>query len=493
MGAAAFLAGESPSLNLSVKAVYDRLYAIAQDEGRGSVERKVSAMARLLKELGGQGGKYVVRIALGRLRLGFSDLTILDALSWWVGGDKSLRKRIEKAYQVRTDVGFIARTLKKKGIEGLKEVKLALGTPVVPALCQRLATTEEIIAKMGRVAVEPKYDGTRVQFHFSRKLASKKEETLFDFRPQGMVRSFTRNLEDVTKMFPDLVDASFGEIKAEEAVLDGEVVGFDPQTGKLRPFQETIRRKRKYQVAETAQEIPIRFYAFDLLACDGEELLRLPFEKRRARLEKVVGGGRVFCLSPQIITEKAEELLAYHAAQIKEGLEGVVVKKLKSAYDPGRRGFTWVKLKQEKGKKGGGLADTLDCLVMGYYLGKGKRTGFGIGKILVGVKRGEEFVTLTKVGTGLTDEKWREVKRRCDKLAVKERPNDYRVDKHLQPDIWCRPGLVVEIEADNVTHSPIHLAGFSMRFPRWVRFRDDKGEGEVSNLGEVKRLFELQT
>ena len=195
------------------------------------------------------------------------------------------------------------------------------------------------------------------------------------------------------------------------------------------------------------------------------------------------------------MTSNALELKKYHDQQIGRGLEGIVVKKWEAPYDPGRRGYTWVKMKQEKGKKGGGLADTLDCVVMGYYKGKGKRTVFGIGAFLVGVKSSassEKILTISKIGTGLSDEQWREMRKRIEKVATKEKPLSYMVDKNLAPDVWCSPQVVVEIEADNVTKSPIHSATLALRFPRLVQFRDDKSPREATNMIEVKKLYKLQ-
>jgi len=214
-------------------------------------------------------------------------------------------------------------------------------------------------------------------------------------------------------------------------------------------------------------------------------------------LEKtVISGSKTILISPQIITESAQELRKFHDEQIKKGLEGVVVKKWKAPYDPGRRGYTWVKLKQEKGKKGGGLADTLDCVVMGYYKGKGKRAKFGIGGFLVGVREKEgndQFLTISKVGTGLSDEQWREMRRRINEVKVKEKPKQYIIDKNLFPDVWCTPKIVVEIEADNITKSPIHTAQYALRFPRLVRFRDDKSSEEATTLAEAEKLYKLQS
>lgn len=499
-----FQTPNSKPQTLTVEEVYGRLLEIAKEGGEGSVERKINKMVELLGSLDALSCKYVVRVPLGKLRLGFSELTILDALSWMVSGGKGQREKIENAYNVQADVGHIAKIVREEGIKGLGDIKVCLGTPVMPALCQRLPTAKEMIEKMAPrqargkalVAVEPKYDGTRLQMHFSRKKKLEKTQLVFDFQLKGFVRTFTRNLENTTSMFPELVEAVFEEAKAQEAILDGEAIGFDTRTGKFLPFQETIKRKRKYEIRQKAKEIPLKFFCFDILYKDGKELIHRPFSERRKILAEVLSlKNKTIILSPQILTEDTDELSRYHDEQVKKGLEGVVVKKWQSDYEPGRRGYNWVKFKQEKGKKGGGLADTLDCVVMGYYRGRGKRAGFGIGGFLVGVKKREgsdEFLTVSKIGTGLTDEQWRELRKRADQIRVEAQPKEYLVNKNLIPDVWCAAKIVVEIEADNVTKSPIHTAGLALRFPRLVRFRDDRSASEASALQEVKKLFHLQ-
>jgi len=470
---------------LTVDEVYERLLEIAKESGEGSVERKIEKMAALINELDPLSAKYVVRIPPGRLRLGFSELTILDALSWMLVGNKSKREGIEAAYNVRADVGEIAKQFKILNLKfKIERVKPQVGIPIMPALCQRLPTPEEMIEKMGLVAAEPKFDGTRLQVHFRR---------------PDLVAIFTRNLENVTAMFPDVVEGVKKEVKAKEAILDGEAIGFDPKTGKFLPFQETIKRKRKYEIDQKAKEIPLKYFVFDILYKDGKSLLNLPLEKRRKILEETLPPkNERIVLTPQIITQSADELRRFYDEQVAKGLEGAVVKKWQAVYEPGRRGYTWVKFKAEKkGKRGGRLADTLDCVVMGYYKGKGKRAAFGIGAFLVGVRESENsdrFLTISKIGTGLTDEQWRELKLKIENLKLKteEKPKQYLVDKNLTPDIWAAPGLVVEIEADNITVSPVHTAGLALRFPRLLRFREDKSPEQATTLAEAKKLYRMQ-
>jgi len=241
-----------------------------------------------------------------------------------------------------------------------------------------------------------------------------------------------------------------------------------------------------------AAKLPLKAFVFDILYKDGEDLLAKPLSGRRMILEKTLKRGEVLELSPQIVTENADVIRKYHDEQIKNGLEGVVVKKWESPYEPGRRGFSWVKFKGEEGKTGK-LTDTIDCVVMGYYRGEGKRSGFGIGAFLVGIKKDDTFVTISKIGTGVSDELWRDIHNQLEKLKVKEKPKEYAdVDKIFNPDVWIRPQLVVEVAGDDLTKSPNHGAGIAIRFPRLIRIRTDKGSDDVTTLGELRSMFKNQ-
>lgn len=497
---------------LSVTEVYRRLRKIAEEVGEGSQQRKIDGLTSLLHALDPLACKYVVRMVLRRLRLGFSDVTILDSLSWMKTGSKDLRPEIEKAYFVRADIGGVAKLFKKKGLAGLKRISIELGVPVMPALCQRLKSADEMIEKMGMVAVEPKYDGQRIQIHWRKKiprlpgsphrsrrarddtagLVSLPAVSSKDRGESGwVVRAFTRNLEEVSFMFPELTKIG-QQIQAREVILDSEAVGFDIKTGRALPFQQIITRKRKHAISEAAKKVPLRFFVFDILYKNGKSLLDLPLAKRIAILNKTANGKKVLVRTERIVTDKPDELRNYHLKQLKVGLEGAVVKRWDDHYIPGRRGWSWVKFKEAE-EEAAGLADTLDCLVMGYYRGRGKRAEFGIGGFLVGLRRGEKFLTISKIGTGLTDEQWREMRSRADKVAVSDKPKEYgSVDKTLIPDVWVVPQIVVEIAADNITKSPVHSVGLALRFPRLVQFRDDKSPSQTTTVMEVQRLYTLQ-
>ncbi len=477
--------------SLTVKEVYERLFDITQAGGVGSQEKKITLLAELLRSVDGLSARYVARIPLNKLRLGFSDMTILDALSWMLTGDKSLRPKLENAYNVRPDIGFIAETVKEHGIKGLSSVKAKVGAPILASLCQRLPNADEMIKKMGKVAVEPKYDGVRVAIHF---------------QEREKVRTFSRNLENTTAMFPELQTIG-KQLHAHEVILDSEAVGMDPKTGKLIPFQETMTRKRKHDIEITRGNVPLKFFVFDILYKDGKDLLSLPLSERRKILETTIKmldsrnqsspdsgnpSKNILVISPQIVTDSADEIRKYHDEQLKKGLEGAVVKKWDSPYEPGRRGYSWVKFKEEEGKTGK-LTDTIDAVVMGYYRGEGKRTGFGIGAFLVGVGDGESFVTVTKVGTGVSDELWKELRKRLNDLKVTKQPKEYdKVNKIFIPDVWVVPKLVVEIAGDDLTKSPTHGAGIAVRFPRLVRIRDDKSPNDITTTKEVEQMYTQQ-
>ena len=473
---------------LSVKEVYERLILVAKYAGGGSQEKKVAELAKLLSELDQLSAKFVARIVLGRLRLGFSDKTILDALSVAERGDKSARKKLDEAYQIRPDAGHLAAAVLAKGLDkALARLEVEVGVPVMPALCQRLNHAAEIIEKMGEVAAEQKFDGTRVQIHFKRK----------GFGDGATVKTYTRNLEENSQMFPEL--SRLGEwVKGDEAVFDSEAVGIDIKTGQILPFQVTITRKRKHGVSETAKAIPLRFYLFDILAFDGRTLLAEPYFERRKVLAEAIKENKTVVVDETHRTSDPVELHKWHEEYLAEGFEGAVIKKWDGPYLPGRQGWNWVKIKEKEGSTGK-LADTLDLGVMGYYRGWGKRTVFGLGAFLVGVRKDDppsrkategqgKVVTIAKIGTGLSDDQFRDLKKRLDDLVVREMPKEYEVDKALIADVWVEPKVVVEIAADEITKSPVHTAGVALRFPRLIKFRDDKNPSGVTTLSEVEEI-----
>ena len=473
------LKAEVPQQEVQLQQVYQALKKIALEEGEGSQERKINLTQQLLSKLDQLSIRYVVRIILGDLRLGFSTMTMLDALSWAQHQDKSDRGRLELAYNKKADVGALAEgyldcSSQEEIEQFLQRYELEVGTPVVPALCQRLETAEEIVDKMGEVLAEPKYDGLRAQIHINKQSDEK-------------YQVYTRNLDNVTHMFPEL-EASLEHIDCQQCILDSEAIAYDADSGELLSFQKTITRKRKHGVSDQAERVPIKFYLFDLLLIDGGSLLNQKLVDRKKRLEKTINNNDIIEITEYIQTSDPLELSGFHKQKLAENLEGAVMKRADSKYRGGRKGWRWVKIKEMEGQTGK-LSDTLDCVVMGYYRGRGKRAQFGIGAFLVGVlDEGSQLKTIAKIGTGLTDEQFKRIKQMADEAAAGDRPDQYQVDEHLEPDVWTYPEIVVEIAADELTNSPIHTAGRALRFPRLVKFRDDKDWEQATTVKELDQI-----
>ncbi|OGD89242.1 hypothetical protein A3J17_00760 [Candidatus Curtissbacteria bacterium RIFCSPLOWO2_02_FULL_40_11] len=522
--------GQARDTKLSVNEVFAKLLEIAKFAGEGTVEKKVSTLANILTKLDPTSVKHVVNIPLGTLRLGIGDPTVMDALSLAKTGKKDLRPVIEDAYNKTSDLGYVAETFWAKGEKGLENVHLVVGKPVRPALAERLPSAEEVIKRVGNeFAAEPKFDGFRVQVHLNREgflgpviaRNSKNDEAILEDRsPRGVytefverargdkelsqVKIFSRNLENMTHSFPDLAEGVLKEVKAKSAILEGEAIAYNPLTSEFLPFQETTKRRRKYKIEEKAKELPLVMFAFDVLFLDGKDITQKPYSERRKLLEKILPAGRQISSSQTIrlaeekILTNSKQILEFFNESISEGLEGIMIKKLDSPYKAGGRGFHWIKFKRAQS---GELSDTVDCVLLGIYAGKGKRTEFGVGGLLVGVydKKKDEFVTISRVGTGLTDEEFRKVNEIGKKLKLGKKPA--RVNSKVEPSYWVEPKVVLEIYADEITRSPMYTAGwdpdtgsgFALRFPRLVKFREeDKRPEDATTVQEIEKMYKLQ-
>ncbi len=464
----------------SVVAVHKRLSQIAEASGAGSQQTKLDLFTALLGDLDSSSAKHLVRITLGKIRLGIGDPTVLDALSFAKRGDRSFRPVLEGAYNRTSDLGLIARTLWDAGEAGLDALKVRAGHPLRPQLAERLPNPEAVIKKLGTVGVQPKYDGLRVQIH----------------KDADRISIFSRNLESMTEMFPELVAAAAG-LRVKSVILDGEAIAYDPESEEYVPFQETTARRRKEGIAEFAAQVPMRAFVFDVMFRDGTDLTPLPYERRFAIIRELLRKSDTLVAAPLMKTDSAEVLTRELLDNISRGLEGVVAKRLDSPYQAGARNFNWVKLKRNTS---GQLTDTIDVVLLGYYRGKGKRAEFGAGALLAGVYDSDkdEFVTISKLGTGLSDKGWREIHARLAGLEVAEKPA--RVSSIFVPDAWLEPAIVVEVLADEITPSPRHTAGmigdrpgFALRFPRIVsvRTRDKKPE-DATTVREIQEMFEQQ-
>ncbi len=488
--------------DISVIEVYNLLYSIAKTAGAGSVDKKINLLSGLIKTADSLSCRYIVRIPLDKLRLGFSDMTILDSLSWMQTGSKENRKEIERAYNVRPDLGYISWLIKTKGVKGLSNVNPVIGTPIIMARADRLTSSREIVEKIGKCAIEFKYDGLRLQVHYKKGGRGKGEGG----SSNPTIKIFSRNLEDVTKMFPDIEEGIKKQVDVDEVILEGEVVAFNPKTGVFIPFQQTMQRKRKYDIAKIAKEIPVKLFAFELLYLNSKNYIHEPYSKRKEQLKNVVRPGDVIIYAQETVTDNEGKIEELFDKSVEKGFQGIIAKKLEGVYQAGMRGWNWIKFKRAMSKK---LMDTFDVLVMGYTKGEGKRTAFGVGQFLTGIydQKKDIFVSVSKIGTGLTDEQFREFIKRVKPLEVKDKPKEYEIDKLFEPDMWLKPSLVVEVAADEVTRSQVHTAGrvmgpsksgkaeevkepgYALRFPRLIRFRDDKNAKEATTISEVVKMF----
>jgi DNA ligase 1 len=477
---AAELAGAGAGTAISLAEVHARLTEIAEAAGAGSVEKKRSGFAALLKQVDAASAKHLVRMALGRLRLGIGDPTVLDGLSFAKKGDRSLRPVLEAAYNRTSDLGMIAKTFWEGGEEAVNALKVTVGRPIRSQLAERLPNPEAVIKRLGLVAVQPKYDGIRVQIH----------------KNGDEVRIFSRNLEDFTLMFAELTTAARA-LKDPALILDGEAIAYSKESEEFFPFQLTASRRRQHGIEQAAKDLPLIAFVFDILYRNGKDLTELPYEQRLALVDEVIEGSTVLLPAPITKTDSAEVLTKTLLDNISRGLEGVVVKRPDSPYQAGARNFNWVKLKRHTS---GELNDTVDLVLLGYYFGKGKRAGFGLGSLLAGVydADADRFKTITNLGTGLSDAQWREIHQRADKLQVDHKPA--RVDSIINPDVWLEPEVVVEVLADEITPSPRHTAGmqgdqpgYALRFPRIVSFRGaDKRPEDATTVKEIGELFRQQ-
>jgi len=803
---------------LSVQKVFDNFMKMAKTGGAGSQESKIKGLVELLNNSTPKEARYITRFPVGKLRLGVGDPTILDALSAYKAGDKSLREELERAYNLCSDLGLVARTLFVDGIEAIRKFRIKVFNPVRPALAERLPSAEEIIEKIGKCAVERKYDGFRCiggftpiyvkgkgiisvrdvkigdivlthkgnfkkiiaknkrnidkgervfrfqtflgnsfriteghkilariggkddwipvekvnkdievvfpipkiprgrkipdemelidsagyakkiklnkrfyrfmgfwigdgytnEYHYTERVGlifnQKSERELCNFYknivseelgiveisenihngavylywrdppfknwlsenfrrewrgkmlpewfsdisrdnfleflkgwieadghedamgrvnivtkerdlatfaqlialkfgiPMGVkkfralgktyfkmviprtnrrvriegdrlyikilkkevvrpdprmkvynlqieddesycttmvalhncqihkqgekVEIFSRRLERMTQMFPEIVAGVRKQVGAKEAILEGEALAYNEAGGEYYPFQLTMQRKRKYGVKEKAEEYPLKLFAFDVLYADGEDYTQRPYHERRKRLEKLIGTGSVIKLSDMIVTGNPKKLEEFFEESIEKGMEGIIAKDLNAEYVAGARKFAWIKLKRSyKGE----LADTVDLVVIGYFLGKGAREKFKFGGLLCAVydEKEDMFKSIAKIGSGFSEEQMKQFEEMLGKIKVDHKLA--RVDSEIKPNFWVDLKYVVAVAADEITRSPTHTAGkgkdesgYALRFPRMMELREDKSPEEATTVQEIIGMYGMQ-
>jgi DNA ligase-1 len=467
---------------LTVEEVYSSLEKIAKASGPGAVDVKTAVLSKLLAMATPVEAKHIVRIVTGKMRLGVADMTILDALAKAFGGDREV---YERAYNLSSDIGLVAKTAAMEGVEGVSKFRVRVGIPVRCMLAERLSSAVEILEKMDGVGfTEYKYDGERMQIH----------------KAGEKVWIFSRRQENITQQYPDVVEAVEKYVKAAEAILECEAVPLDPDTGETLPFQELMHRKRKKEIERAAEEYPVALYFFDILYVDGEDMTTKPFLERRKMLEKVIVEDERVKLSTGLLTHSPEEVEKIFAEAVEAGCEGVIVKSVgeDSVYRAGARGWQWIKFKRDYRSE---MIDTVDLVVVGAFHGRGRRRG-KFGALLTAVYNEERdvFQTVCKVGSGFKDEDLERFTEMINQLKI---PHKHaRVESLMTPDVWVEPSIVLEIIGAEVTLSPVHTCawgvlkegyGLGIRFPRYTgRLRTDKKPEDATTDREIVEMYRRQ-
>jgi DNA ligase 1 len=486
LGDVAFELSEKKEASLTIEEVFQRLRQIKEASGKGSQEQKTWLLANILQKATPEEGKYIVRLVLGRLRLGFGDQFLLEAFSIAFTGDKKHAGEIKESYNVCTDIGELAKTLAKYGAGAPGHFSIRPGKPVKSMLSQRVKNFEELEKRIqGKKAAEEKYDGERVQIH----------------KDRDKIEAFSRRLEDITAQYPDVIEAVRKSVLSDEIVLDGEIVAYAElekdggRTEEFYPFQNLMQRRRKYEVEKYREKCPVAVFFFDILYLNGDSLLKKPYPERRALLEMHVAEQGIVHLARRTVTESIEEIEDFFNETVQKGLEGIVVKSMSSGsvYEAGKRSWLWFKWKQEYSE---GMRETFDLVVVGSYYGRGRRKG-SFGALLCAVLNEEEqrFETLTKVGTGFTEADAEEINSLLSAHVVNEVPKNVSIKKGMLPDIFIEPAVVIEVLGSEITNSPGHTAGeikgeagLALRFPRFLRIRYDKAPYDSTTVREIRNL-----
>jgi DNA ligase-1 len=444
---------------LTVEKVFERLQKLSETTGKGSQERKLNVIAELLASAKPKEARYIVRTVLGTLRIGVAEGILRDAIAKAFDVDA---KNVEHAWNMMPDYGKIVKIAKTDGDKGLKKVGVKLGTSMQVLLCEKAPDLKTAIEKFENPAVEFKYDGARVQIHKDGK----------------KIIIFTRRLENVTKQFPDLVKLAREGIESENCILDGEMLAMDKKTWKPLPFQQLSQRiQRKYNIEKMVRDIPIQVNLFDVLYVNGETLLKKSLKERRKILEDIIKLiPEKFQLAKQIVTKNLKEAEDFYKRALKEGHEGVIVKNLKSTYQPGRRVGYWLKVKP--------IMEPLDLVIIGAEWGKGKRANWLSSFTLACLdKKKDKFLSCGMMGSGLTDDQFKEMTKKLKPLIVEESGRKVKL----------KPKIVFEIGYEEIQRSPKYESGFALRFPRLMRDRSlEKSASETDTLERVKRLYKEQ-
>ncbi len=449
----------SETENLTVREVSNGFQKISGCSGGGSQDKKMQLIDKILSKTTETEAKFFIRLLLGEMRVGIGEGVIRDAIAKSYNVDSNL---VERGYYLISDIGEVARIAKTNGNNGLENIVPEIGIPVRVMLAQKVDGVKVALGEFGKCAFEVKYDGMRIQIQ----------------KNKGKIYLFTRRLENVTAQFPEIVRAVKENVKADNVIMEGETVAIQGtgqnniERRKPRVFQELSRRiKRKYDIDEIASKIPVEINLFDILYLNGKSLLNEKFENRRKILENTVMTTETFRLAEQIITDSIEEAEKFYNYAQKSGHEGVMAKKLDAVYQAGSRVGYMYKIKP--------VMETLDVVIVGGTWGEGKRAQW-LASFLLAVREpvSNKFLTIGRLGTGFTDEQFKEMTENLRELITREEGKDVEI----------RPSVVIEVAYEEIQKSPSYTSGYALRFPRLVRFRGDKSPEEADTVERVEEL-----
>lgn len=449
---------------LEIQTVYTTLRGLAEYEGSGSQKRRIDDIANLLADAQPDEARYIVRTIVGAMRLGVGEGTIRDAIAtaFFDGSDEATRA-VERAYEVTNDFRIVSVTAREQGRDGLDALDVELFRPVKAMLAQKAEDVADALEATEQPLLEYKYDGMRTKIHI------KGDE----------IRVFTRRLEDVTTQFPDIVAAVHEEIDAESAIIEAEVVVYNPETGSPIPFQEFSKRiKRKNDIEELAEEYPATVHVFDLLYHDGEPLVDTPLSERVERLEGLInhdGETKTIQRAENLRPASIEQAESFYADALEAGQEGLIVKNMNAPYQPGSRVGYMLKVKP--------MMEPLDLVVVQAKWSEGRKSDW-LGRLRLACwdAEREELREVGRMFSGLTDAELREITAKLEPLIQSV---DGRTAK-------LRPEVVIEVEYEEIQESTTYDSGYALRFPRFGGFRDDLGPEDADRFERVERLYEEQ-
>ncbi len=473
-----FLGETEPKSKQSILDVWKQLEKISKIEGENSEVKKFNSALVLLKDMEPIERKYLVRTLVGKVRLGAKESTWLDATSKKTGIEIDL---LDLAAAIRSNIGLVIQTAIRKGKEGIERLHIPkVGIPIMPMLPHRGESSEDIWNRMeGKCEIEIKYDGFRIQVHKS----------------GNKIYLWSRNEESYNEYFPELVKELPKTIKANDVILDGEVVAFNQQTGEMMPFQKLTNRRRIYGVKEIAAEIKVKIFVFDILFKDGKSIFKLPLVERRKFLRDTFSDSELMGISISWSCETPEDIDQQLLEAKEQNREGIMVKSLLSPYEPGKRSFYWLKYKADYEKS---LSDTFDLVIVGGWKGRGKRAGV-YGTLLMAAydPDSETYMTFCKLGAGLTEEDMKTLTSEMEELKVPEKPKD--VISNLDPDIWVKPKIILEVSGAEISKSPVHTVPsseggtLSLRFPRYTGNRrfEKSVPDDVTTVAEINEMAKI--